>query len=126
MRTIAPEWPVRAARHTRYARAALLVLLVLVAALAACEAPRGTIGAVIAQDDPSGRLFVRDAPPGVLAFERRLPGEVRLCLFELAGREATCDVPPGSVVVRQFGFDEETRSGAVRLPPFGGVVLSLD
>jgi C-terminal processing protease CtpA/Prc len=68
MRTIAPEWPLCAARHVRRARAARLVLLpVLVATFAACEAPRGTIGAVIAQDDPSGRLFVRDAPPGLAA-----------------------------------------------------------
>jgi C-terminal processing protease CtpA/Prc len=67
MRTIAPEWPVRAAPHTRYARAALFLSLLLLATLAACEAPRGTIGAVIAQDDPSGRLFVRDAPPGLAA-----------------------------------------------------------
>jgi C-terminal processing protease CtpA/Prc len=67
MRTIAPEWPVREAPHIRRARAALLLSLVLLATLAACEAPRGTIGAVIAQDDPSGRLFVRDAPPGLAA-----------------------------------------------------------
>jgi C-terminal processing protease CtpA/Prc len=35
--------------------------------LAACEAPRGTIGAVIAQDGESGRLFVREVPPGLAA-----------------------------------------------------------
>src|SRR5207249_2506625 len=36
-------------------------------ALAACEAPRGTIGAVIAQDGDTGRLFVRDVPRGLAA-----------------------------------------------------------
>ncbi|HEX3775780.1 MAG TPA: PDZ domain-containing protein [Polyangiaceae bacterium] len=36
-------------------------------ALVACEAPRGTIGAVIAQDDHSGRLFVRAVPKNLAA-----------------------------------------------------------
>jgi C-terminal processing protease CtpA/Prc len=59
MRTIAPE---------RLQRALCVALLTLgSASFAACEAPRGTIGAVIAQDDQSGRLFVRDAPPGLAA-----------------------------------------------------------
>jgi len=48
-------------------RALALTLALGVAPLAACEAPRGTIGAVIAQDGESGRLFVRDVPPGLAA-----------------------------------------------------------
>jgi C-terminal processing protease CtpA/Prc len=35
--------------------------------LSACTAPRGTIGAVIAQDEQSGRLFVREVPAGLAA-----------------------------------------------------------
>ena len=74
MRTIAPE------RLRRSLRAALLILsatalsaltalstLATLSLLAGCEAPRGTIGAVIAQDDRSGRLFVHDVPPGLAA-----------------------------------------------------------
>jgi alpha-glucosidase len=72
-----------------------------------------------------GQAAVRDAPPGVLAFERRLPGEVLLCLFELAGREATYQAPAGCLVVTQFGLDGEIAPGAVHLPPFGGVVFRL-
>jgi C-terminal processing protease CtpA/Prc len=67
MRTIAPEWPVRSAWQRTLQRAPAALLLALFVSLAACEAPRGTIGAVIAQDDQSGRLFVRDAPPGLAA-----------------------------------------------------------
>ena|SRR5450432_799433 len=37
------------------------------AVLAACAAPRGTVGAVMGQDDQSGRLFLRDVPPGLAA-----------------------------------------------------------
>lgn len=71
MRTTAPEWPKRGSR------AALLTLLAFqLAALAACAAPRGTIGAVIAQDNQSGRLFVRDVPPGLAASQAGLkPGD---------------------------------------------------
>ncbi len=36
-------------------------------ALAGCVPQRGTIGAVIAQDDDSGRLFLREVPPGLAA-----------------------------------------------------------
>jgi S1-C subfamily serine protease len=71
MRTTAPERPLRAAARrvsSRRAPALLLALplLTLLSALA-CEAPRGTIGAVIAQDGETGRLFVRDVPPGLAA-----------------------------------------------------------
>jgi C-terminal processing protease CtpA/Prc len=55
-------------------RAALLARLLTLSlpflalsALAACQVPRGTIGAVIAQDSQTGRLFVRDVPPGLAA-----------------------------------------------------------
>ncbi len=67
MRTIAPESNPRCARRAVVRASTRIGLLSLVAALGACEAPRGTIGAVIAQDDQTGRLFVRDAPPGLAA-----------------------------------------------------------
>jgi alpha-glucosidase len=72
-----------------------------------------------------GQAVVRDAPPGVLAFERQLPGEALLCLFELGGCEATVQAPAGCVVVTQFGIDGEVAPGAIHLPPFGGVVFRL-
>ena len=44
-----------------------ILIALSVLASSACAPPRGTIGAVIAQDDQSGRLFVRDVPPGLAA-----------------------------------------------------------
>jgi C-terminal processing protease CtpA/Prc len=41
--------------------------LTLAVALAACFASHGTIGAVIAQEPDTGRLFLRDVPPGLAA-----------------------------------------------------------
>lgn len=67
MRTTAPEPARRAQRFVSFALLALLLLALALSSLAACEAPRGTIGAVIAQDGESGRLFVRDVPPGLAA-----------------------------------------------------------
>jgi S1-C subfamily serine protease len=72
MRTIAPERPERG-RHPSSPALLFLVSLLflaplaLIPSLAACEAPRGTIGAVIAQDGDSGRLYVRDVPPDLAA-----------------------------------------------------------
>src|ERR1700761_8491982 len=45
----------------------LAAIAVGVLACSAWAPPRGTIGAVISQDDRSGRLFVRDVPPGLAA-----------------------------------------------------------
>jgi C-terminal processing protease CtpA/Prc len=59
MRIIAPE------RSKRVL--ALAALGLACTSLTGCEAPRGTIGAVIAQDTESGRLFVRDVPKGLAA-----------------------------------------------------------
>jgi alpha-glucosidase len=73
-----------------------------------------------------GEAVVLDAPAGVLAFERRLADETLLCVFELAGREAAYDAPADCVVVRQFGMDQQLKSPAVRLLPYGGVIFSLD
>ncbi|MEO6603866.1 MAG: PDZ domain-containing protein [Polyangiaceae bacterium] len=47
---------------------AVLVASVLCSTpLAGCVPERGTIGAVIAQDDESGRLFLREVPPDLAA-----------------------------------------------------------
>jgi len=41
-----------------------------------CVAPRGTIGAVIAQQSDSGRVFLREVPPGLAAAKAALkPGD---------------------------------------------------
>jgi C-terminal processing protease CtpA/Prc len=46
------------------------------AALAGCVASHGTIGAVIAQQPDTGRLFLRDIPPGLAAARAGLkPGD---------------------------------------------------
>ena len=77
MRTTAPELPERGSCAALFALLLLVLSLsTLVSTLAACEAPRGTIGAVIAQDDQSGRLFVRDVPPKLAASKAGLkPGD---------------------------------------------------
>ena len=44
--------------------------------LGACFSSKGTIGAVIAQDANSGRLFLRDVPDGLAAAQAKLqPGD---------------------------------------------------
>jgi C-terminal processing protease CtpA/Prc len=61
MRTIDPE------TRRRFGAALLCAAL-----LAACVPERGTIGAVIAQDDESGRLFLREVPPDLAAARANL------------------------------------------------------
>ena len=69
MRTIAPSAHVRAT----FGAAPLLLCLSL---LAACATSRGTIGAVIAQDSDSGRLFLREVPASLAAGQANLqPGD---------------------------------------------------
>ena len=53
---------------------ALLALSLLIAQplLSSCVAGKGTIGAVIGQDEPSGRLFLRDVPEGLAAAHAQL------------------------------------------------------
>lgn len=69
MRTIVPSDHVR----RRNGAAPLLLLLSL---LAACATSRGTIGAVIAQDSDTGRLFLRDVPASLAAGQANLkPGD---------------------------------------------------
>ena len=55
------------------ARSAVVALL---ACSAACFPSKGTIGAVIAQDDDSGRLFLHEVPPNLAAARADLkPGD---------------------------------------------------
>ena len=55
---------------------AVLAAGVLPAVLAGCVAQHGTIGAVIAQEPDTGRLFLRDVPPGLAADRAGLkPGD---------------------------------------------------
>jgi len=81
MRTIAPSaLPRPSSSALHFLRALLGVCSVFFFALlplvASCVPHRGTIGAVIAQDDESGRLFLRDVPPGLAAARAELkPGD---------------------------------------------------
>ncbi len=73
MRTIVPESLRRAALGMC---GALLVVSFVVTALPGCVASRGTVGAVIAQEPDTGRLFLRDVPPGLAASRAGLkPGD---------------------------------------------------
>ena len=85
MRTIAPSAPdaaLSAVGHGAFSlklrSASLFSLLLLGLSVqgSACVAGRGTIGAVIAKDDESGRLFLREVPPGLAAARAALkPGD---------------------------------------------------
>jgi C-terminal processing protease CtpA/Prc len=53
-----------------------LLALSIVLVVASCFAGKGTIGAVIAQDSDSGRLFLRQVPPHLAAAQANLkPGD---------------------------------------------------
>ena len=70
MRTIVPE------SLRRGLSAALFALSLVVTALPGCVANHGTVGAVIAQEPDTGRLFLRDVPPGLAASRAGLkPGD---------------------------------------------------
>ena len=73
MRTTAPESFRRAVVRNF---GALLALSVVVLTLPGCFASHGTVGAVIAQEPDTGRLFLRDVPPGLAASRAGLkPGD---------------------------------------------------
>jgi alpha-glucosidase len=72
-----------------------------------------------------GTAVVRDAPPGVLAFERGTPGDCVLCVFELAGRAARFEPPAGAETIARFGGAGEDRQDLGALGPYGGVIFRL-
>lgn len=52
------------------------LFLLFCALLSDCAARKGTIGALIAEDEQTGRLFVREVPPGLAAARANLkPGD---------------------------------------------------
>jgi C-terminal processing protease CtpA/Prc len=61
-----------AASTALFAAVLVPLLLSLVASLPGCVPQKGTIGAVIAQDDQSGRLFLRELPPELAAARAHL------------------------------------------------------
>ena len=69
MRTIAPDAAPRfgAARFAARYPLRFLVSVFWLTALVGCMPQKGTIGAVIAQNDDSGRLFLDEVPPGLAA-----------------------------------------------------------
>src|SRR6187549_2546797 len=87
MRTIAPSVRARRRLGAELRPSARLVSPLLhvagvvacwlcLATLSACFAGKGTIGAVIAQDDDSGRLFLREVPADLAAGRAKLkPGD---------------------------------------------------
>ncbi len=70
-----------------------------------------------------GEAVVLDAPPGVLAFERALPGERLLCVFELAGAAAEFATRGRWELLAPFADAVTLRRGLLRLTPYGGAVL---
>ena len=94
MRTIGPNGPreqgavpiyarrARFAFFTRFAFFASFALGVLVLPCSACVPGKGTIGAVISQDDDSGRLFLRDVPPGLAAAKADLKAGDEILLID--------------------------------------------
>ena len=74
MRTTVPE------RIQRGLCAALCALSLVT--LPACFASHGTIGAVIAQEPDTGRLFLRDVPPGLAAARAGLKAGDEILLID--------------------------------------------
>jgi membrane-associated protease RseP (regulator of RpoE activity) len=65
-----------------FALLASFVLGALVLPFSACVPRKGTIGAVISQDDDSGRLFLRDVPPGLAAAKADLKAGDEILLID--------------------------------------------
>ena len=86
MRITAPSAPWRG-RHARPRRAPSIALLALCWSFAVplfsnCAPGKGTIGAVIAQDESSGRLFLRDVPEGLAAAHAELKAGDEILLID--------------------------------------------
>ncbi len=64
-----------------------------------------------------------EAPPGVLAFERRLGGQRILCAFELGGAAAAIVPAPGRLLRTEGGAGRD--GSRLALPPFSAAVLLL-
>ncbi len=64
-------------------------------------------------------------PPGVLAFERSIDGETLLCVFELAGADASMTSPHGASPIATLGECAFAPDGDLRLPPYSGAILRL-
>ena len=60
----------------------LLLLIAALSAVAACVPSKGTIGAIIAQDDDSGRLFLREVPPDLAAARAKLKAGDEILLID--------------------------------------------
>src|SRR6187431_2940754 len=76
MRTIAPSASARRAPGAELRHFAGVAAFLCLATLPACVSSKGTIGAVIAQDDDSGRLFLREVPASLAAGQANLkPGD---------------------------------------------------
>jgi|SRR6187399_2005401 len=76
MRTIAPSKPARRRFGAELSVPRLAPFVLCLSLLAACATSRGTIGAVIAQDSDSGRLFLREVPASLAAGQANLkPGD---------------------------------------------------
>jgi alpha-glucosidase len=74
-----------------------------------------------------GDMAAIDAPPGVLAFERRSDGEGLLCVFDLGGSPTS--VPIGQGWRSLLAFPEAPEldpAGRLALPAFGAAILSRD
>ncbi len=56
--------------------------MTLAVVLCACAAQHGTIGAVIAQEPDTGRLFLRDVPPGLAAARAGLKSGDEILLID--------------------------------------------
>ena len=88
MRTTAPKSRCEQGAAQLSARRALRVLLAvlllgaLLFSFSACLPQKGTIGAVISQDDDSGRLFLRDVPPGLAAAKANLKAGDEILLID--------------------------------------------
>ena len=83
MRTTAPESARRCPGAAPFFSVfSAVVALSLLTSSTSCVPRKGTIGAVIAQDDESGRLFLREVPPNLAAAHAELKAGDEILLID--------------------------------------------
>jgi len=102
-----------------------LVVVLLAAVAGGCSAGIGSVGAVLAQEDGSGALYVREVPKGLAADQAGLlPGDEILMIegryvrdLDTSGLRALLRGEPGTRVVLTVVRGEEVRRIEVERTP---------
>jgi alpha-glucosidase len=74
----------------------------------------------------SGDIKILSLAAGLLGFERHAPGEGLVCLFNLTREATEVSVATSRRVILEINEARAVGEGRVKLPAFGGLILSLD